>query len=128
MILPPSLHVCGQRYAWLIGLTPHDVRPALPPEWLIRTITGTGGVNRTGGRLDIEHALGDVADGKRNDTATRLMGHLLSRYVDPRVALDLLLCWNAMHCKPPMSEREVKTIANSIAGRELKKREAGRGR
>ena len=42
----------------------------------------------------------------RNDTVARFAGHLLRRYVDPLVVLELLLAWNAMRCKPPLARDE----------------------
>ena len=64
----------------------------------------------------------DVAEGARNDTVARLSGHLLRHYVDPQVALELLLAWNAVRCCPPLAPEEVAKTVNSIAGRELRRR------
>jgi hypothetical protein len=66
----------------------------------------------------------DVTDSKRNDGAARLAGHLLRRYVDPRIALELVLAWNTTRCAPPLEAPEITTIVNSIAGRELARRQA----
>jgi Primase C terminal 1 (PriCT-1) len=40
------------------------------------------------------------------------------------VTLEMMTVWNAMRCKPPLSEAEVQDIVNSIAGREIKRRGA----
>jgi hypothetical protein len=54
---------------------------------------------------------------------------LLRRYVDPRVTLELIRTWNAMRCRPPLPDQEIEQIVNSIAGKELKRRqESGHGR
>jgi hypothetical protein len=69
-----------------------------------------------------------IAQGARNDTVTRLTGHLLRRYVDPWIALELIRSWNAARCRPPLADEEIQQIVNSIAGREIKRRqEAGHG-
>lgn len=67
-----------------------------------------------------------VTECKRNDAAARLAGHLLRRYVDPRVALELVLAWNITRCAPPLAPAEITTIVNSIAKRELTRRQASR--
>ncbi len=38
LVLPPSAHVSGQRYAWLIG--PDEQEPAEAPEWLLELARG----------------------------------------------------------------------------------------
>jgi hypothetical protein len=69
-----------------------------------------------------------VVDGARNQNITRLTGHLLRKYVDPLVTLELMTVWNAMRCRPPLSDAQVRTIVNSIAGREIKRRGGAHGR
>jgi hypothetical protein len=53
----------------------------------------------------------------------------LRRYVDAHVTLELVRAWNAVRCRPPLADKEVVAIVNSIAGKELKRRqEADHGR
>jgi Primase C terminal 1 (PriCT-1) len=63
-----------------------------------------------------------VGEGGRNVSITRLAGHLLQHWVDPYIALGLLQSWNATHCRPPLSEKEIDTIVNSICLKELQRR------
>jgi hypothetical protein len=65
-----------------------------------------------------------VGQGARNNSIASLAGHLLRREVDPFVVLHLLLAWNATSCRPPLPEAEVARTVNSIAGRELRRRQA----
>jgi hypothetical protein len=65
-----------------------------------------------------------VPEGRRNDTIARLAGHLLRRYVDPHVVLDLLLAWNSTRCKPPLEHGEIIRTVDSIAGKELRRRQS----
>jgi hypothetical protein len=67
-------------------------------------------------------ACGTVAEGARNDTLTRVIGHLLRRFVEPRLVEALAYAFNAAHCVRPLDEAEVHRIVNSVAGRELKRR------
>jgi len=63
-----------------------------------------------------------VGKGNRNNSIARLTGHLLRRGVDKEVALELVLGWNRYRLNPPLAEREVIAVVESIA------RNAGRGR
>ncbi len=56
-----------------------------------------------------------VAEGERNSTLASLTGHLLRRGVDPEVALELLLAWNRIRCRPPLPDEEVAGVVESIA-------------
>ena len=65
-----------------------------------------------------------VDEGERNDAVARLAGHLLRRYVDPHVTLELLIAWNAARCRPPLPPGEIVATINSIARRELARRQS----
>ena len=58
-----------------------------------------------------------VQKGERNSSIASLAGHLFWRGIDPKVTLDLLLCWNARRCRPPLSEEEVARTVDSIMRR-----------
>jgi hypothetical protein len=53
-----------------------------------------------------------------------LAGHLLRRYVDPIVVLELMLAFNGARGRPPLEAKEVAEIINKISLRELKRRQA----
>jgi len=66
-----------------------------------------------------------VAEGERNDRITKLFGHVYGALRPDRVVLyHLVHAWNKMNCDPPLSGEEVLRIAESINGRETKKRVA----
>lgn len=54
-----------------------------------------------------------VLEGERNSTIASLTGHLLW-HVDPEVALELMLAWNRMRCRPPLDDAEVAQVVASI--------------
>jgi hypothetical protein len=120
-VLPPSVHITGNRYEWQLGCAPRELSLApLPPsiaaalnEPTKQTVTGSDWVTL---------ASTDVVEGGRNSTIARFAGHLLRHYVDPLVAVELLLAWNATRCKPPLDHAEVVRTINSIAGAELRRR------
>jgi hypothetical protein len=50
---------------------------------------------------------------------------MLRHGVDGFVTLNLLLAWNASRCVPPLPDAEVVRTVDSIAGRELQRRNGG---
>lgn len=62
-----------------------------------------------------------VSEGGRDVTATKLIGHLLRRYVDPHVAYVLLECWNERN-SPPLGQKDLQRIYKSILKSELNRR------
>lgn len=127
VVAPPSVHVSGQSYSWITGRSPSDLPLALPPSWLIQEMQGGDDqaravVSRARARRLVKHG---VCEGERNTAVAQLVGHLLRHRVDPFIALDLVLAWNAARNEPPLPEAEVIAVVESIAGRE-KHRRGGR--
>jgi Primase C terminal 1 (PriCT-1) len=60
--------------------------------------------------------------GCRNDSLTRLVGHLLYRHVDPLTTLEIALAVNDARFRPPLPRAEVTAIVDSIAAIELRRR------
>lgn len=114
VVAPPSLHASGKHYVWTKARSPLDVGPVPLPPWLLEQVADdTGKVGhppRYWRRLTKE----GVKEGKRNNTIASLAGHLLWHKVDSEVALELLLSWNAMRCRPPLSDDEVARTVQSI--------------
>ena len=115
VVVPPSLHPSGRRYTWRRGHDPGRMAVAELPEWLLEGAPGTSA--RRGHPLpywrDLVHA--GVEEGSRNATLASLTGHLLWHGVDPDVALELLLAWNRLRCRPPLPDGEVARTVASIA-------------
>ncbi|MFZ5538605.1 MAG: bifunctional DNA primase/polymerase [Pseudomonadota bacterium] len=124
VVAPPSVHPSGRRYAWVDARAPDALAPAPLPAWFValaRRASPTGHPLAHWRRLVRE----GVAEGERNNTIASLTGHLLWHGVDPEVALELLLAWNRMRCRPPLPDDEVASVVASIA--RLHEREAGAG-
>jgi Bifunctional DNA primase/polymerase, N-terminal/Primase C terminal 1 (PriCT-1) len=125
VVAPGSLHVSGRRYVWSVDHHPDDVPLAPIPDWLVEVASEPPATRHNGPPPEWHRIVADgVAEGRRNDTLARLVGHLLRRFVDPHVALELVLCWNSTRCRPPLDEAEVARTVNSIAQRELVRRGA----
>jgi hypothetical protein len=125
VLAPPSMHPSGRRYYWSVDSA---AAFAEAPAWLLQrivipTIVAANAVLRvvpsSEWRQLAEEAIGE---GRRNDTLTRITGHLLRHRVDPFLALALMQAWNAANCSPPLPELEVTQIVNSICGIELHRR------
>jgi hypothetical protein len=124
VVAPPSRHISGSNYyEWLPGQGPGEVPLAMMPTWLLASKPSkpAAPVPASSWRKLVCNG---VTEGARNQSIAKLAGHLLRRYVDPLVTLEILTVWNAMRCKPPLSEADVQIIVNSIAGREIKRRGA----
>ena len=112
VVAPPSLHPSGQLYAWAPGRSPEEIAPAALPRWLL--FAGRG--PRAGRSLAAWRQLVQegVSEGERNSTVASLTGHLLWHGVDPQVALELMLAWNRLRCRPPLDDEEVARVVASI--------------
>ena len=96
------------------------------PDWLLRLVCEDRTKPKSATVPAGWHKLiaGGVAEGQRNDAVARLAGMLLRPGPkDPWVVTDLLRCWNAHRCNPPLSEQELVRTVDSICGRELARRQ-----
>lgn len=114
VIAPPSVHPSGRRYIWKPAHAPEETALARMPDWLGKLIHNE--TQRTGHSASHWRTLvkEGVAEGERNNTIASFAGHLLWRGVDPYVTLELLLCWNAVRCRPPLADEEVAQTVASI--------------
>lgn len=120
VLSPPSIHPSGRRYEWSV-----DSANAFAdaPAWLLDKIAAPrNGNGRTLPSAWRTLVIDGAAEGRRDDTITRLTGYLLRRHVDPIVAHQLVHSFNVTHCQPPLPAADIDRIVNSIAGRELRRR------
>jgi hypothetical protein len=114
VVAPPSVHASGQHYEWLASNHPDHTPLAHLPAWLLQAIRNEE--HRTGHPTEYWRQLvrSGVAEGERNNTIASFTGHLLWHGVDPDIVLELMLCWNAVRCRPPLSDNEVAQTVASI--------------
>jgi hypothetical protein len=118
VLVAPS--IVGRRYVWSVDSTDSF---AEAPGWLLGLLATAGG----NGAVPAEEwctIIRGVTEGRRNQSATRLAGHLLRHSIDPRVVHELLQVWNAARCHPPLEESEITRVVSSICARELRRRGA----
>ncbi|MHA1565036.1 MAG: bifunctional DNA primase/polymerase [Alphaproteobacteria bacterium] len=114
VVAPPSVHPSGRSYTWEVSRHPDETPLATMPLWL-QSLASDDEVH-PGHPMAHWRSLvrSGVPEGERNNTIASLTGHLLWHGVDPQVALELLLCWNRMRCRPPLADDEVARTVESI--------------
>jgi hypothetical protein len=115
VVAPPSMHASGHRYTWAKGRAPAETAVAPLPAWLQDKLAP--GSAHPGKPLAHwrEIVRTDIGAGMRNNTLTSLAGHLMWHGIDVEVALELLLGWNRLRCKPPLPDDEVAQVVDSVA-------------
>ncbi|HOT82894.1 MAG TPA: bifunctional DNA primase/polymerase [Candidatus Defluviicoccus seviourii] len=127
VVAPSYSPVADASWRWLEGCSPRDTAVADAPQWLFDALTRPSKASAEGDGEGaprwLGRALGTVEEGARNATLTSMSGHLLRRYVEPRLCLALAHAWNARHCRPALPDDEVNQVVESVAARELRRRE-----
>ena len=120
VVAPPSIHPSGNAYCWSVD----SARTfAAAPDWLLTLIAEpANGAAAVTPPSEWRELVKGVAEGARDCSAAKLAGYLLRRRIDPFVTLELLRGWNATRCAPPLPERDIERIVDSIATRELRRR------
>ena len=114
------------RYAWTVDSAKTF---AEAPAWLLdriteRSLNGNGHIATAPSEWRAMMAEG-VPEGTRDVTLARITGYLLRHHIDPVFALGLVRLFNEARCLPPLPAQDVERICNSIAGKELKRRQHG---
>jgi hypothetical protein len=120
VLAPPSRHVSGGFYTWLVD--PDEAMLAPLPTWLIEALAKPHATPPEEWRKLVRDGPAEGSRARQQGAAS-LAGHLLRKFIDPHMALDLVQCWNAQHCDPPLEPDEVTRIVDAIGGREKKRRE-----
>jgi Bifunctional DNA primase/polymerase, N-terminal/Primase C terminal 1 (PriCT-1) len=126
-LVPRDTHPSGCRYEWSVD-SANQIASA--PLWLLAKITTGNGKGKiiTSSSDWRELVAAGVAEGARDDTITRIVGHLLRSRVHPYVTLELMRGWNEARCRPPLPDRDIERIVASVSGLELKRRTGHGGR
>lgn len=107
IVLPPSLHVSGQRYAWGIPPSAGMLEPA--PEWLLELVRRPPRTrSRARERVDGEA----LPAGKRHQGLLDLAVVLVGRgTVEQDLLTGALAEANRARCEPPLADAEVEKLA-----------------
>lgn len=115
-VLPPSRHVEGVTYTWVVPLS-EGLAPC--PDWVVELCLRPSASVRTSPEGWAELWSG-VPEGARNETAARLVGRLLRCGLPPEEIEQIMLGW-ALRCDPgghAFSPGELLDTVGSIVSRE----------
>jgi hypothetical protein len=117
VVAPPSLHKSGKHYEW--SASPDAVDFADIPNWILQNIVPAKAESHEAN--DWEKLLTqDNHEGTRNDMAAKVAGYLLTTVNQSHwnsTAWASFTAWNLTHNKPPLPERELRQVWNSIKSR-----------
>jgi Bifunctional DNA primase/polymerase, N-terminal/Primase C terminal 1 (PriCT-1) len=124
VLVPPS-RIGGRAYSWSIDSCDHI---AMAPAWLLDILERGGGNGKVTPPDEwLQLVTAGVDEGARNQSIARVAGLLFRRLVrrEPEEATlveELVACFNAVKCRPPLEATELKRTLDSIAAREMKRR------
>jgi hypothetical protein len=108
VVVPPSRHVSGRSYAWIVG--PEDAELADPPDWLLDLARST---RRSEGTATTHPS--QILEGARNETLYRLARSLKAKGLSAAAISAALRAENATRCVPPLPLSEVDSIVQHAA-------------
>jgi hypothetical protein len=117
---PPSA-IAGKPYSWSVDSAD---RFATAPDWLLERLARGSNGNGTATPPDewLELVTSGVDEGARNHAIARVAGLLFRRLPEPQLAAELVACFNAVKCRPPLEAAELKRTLDSIAAKEMRRR------
>lgn len=109
VILPPSLHENGRRYAWDETKVSWPSKLLAPPQKLVDACKKAEVTPKDWGKL-----IRGISEGARNTSGSQVCGALIRSFRnDLGTAWSMFELWNKGNT-PPMTERELKAEFNSI--------------
>lgn len=127
ILVPPSRHPNGKQYAWSVD-SGNSLTAA--PDWLIRIIARSDGPVEAHSPEQWRSFISEDVDGSRRRPAIARLYGLLARsrtgyqWLDQDVAVEICRCVNAVRCKPPLTDLEIRKICDGIQARENARRGA----
>jgi Bifunctional DNA primase/polymerase, N-terminal/Primase C terminal 1 (PriCT-1) len=124
VVVPPS-RIGMRPYAWSVD---SGDRIAMAPDWLLDLLEKEGGNGRaTPPEEWLALVTAGVDEGARNQTIARVAGLLFRRLVrcqpeEVALAAELVACFNAIKCRPPLGTEELQRTLDSIAAKEMRRR------
>jgi hypothetical protein len=109
IVVAPSSHLSGAKYAWAAGHEPGSVELQTVPLELQRAA-----VVKSKSSAPAESIGSDIPEGTRNKTLASLAGTMRRRGCGVDEILAALRVTNEKRCKPPLEECELEALAKSV--------------
>lgn len=109
VVAPPSTHPNGKVYQWHKDFRPSQTNLAAVPDWLLKLLEKPEEVDSVAPKGE-----GVFSTGQRNSALTSLAGSMRRKGFDFEAILAALLAENKNKCVPPLAEKEVRQIAESV--------------
>lgn len=127
IVVAPSKHVSGMSYQWEADSKPFRKEISAAPKWLLDMILTPKNNQPTAKPSSYWlNLFNNTSKGSRNNASASFAGYLFKKYVDPRLVVEILHLWNEFKVMPPLPDKELDKIINSIAGKEVKRRKRGK--
>jgi hypothetical protein len=120
VLCPPSI-INGRAYRWHPDC---GDRIAEGPAWLVDRLEQVGNGQGASPEEWVEMLVAGVDEGERNHSIARLAGKLFRHLPahDAMMVAELVACWNAQRCRPPLEAEELQRTLDSIAAAEMRRR------
>jgi len=146
-IIPPSLHYTGFNYSWVEGRNPMEIELAEAPVWMIKMIRS--GKGQSDGKNETKLILNlleekekqknsgitqkdfdkEESEGGRHNKMVRIVGSLVSNHKMPKdLVKTTAQVQNQKRFTPPLPEKEINTIVQSLWDAEESKMNDAKGR
>lgn len=121
VVLPPSIHPDTKKsYEWELSSKPVMNEMASVPKYFVDLMHEKDKEKKAKPVGDYLEILSGVGDGNRNDSLLSIIGYLLSKKIDYRIAYELVCLWNERN-DPPLEDNVVITAFNNILRKEAEK-------
>ncbi|GGB42488.1 hypothetical protein GCM10011409_20080 [Lentibacillus populi] len=122
VVLPTSTHPNGNNYEWELSSKPVITPIAYMPDWLLKLLQTEYRIKfKTKPSEEYLDILKGVTNGGRNNSMMSLIGYLLGKKIDYRIAYELVMLWNERN-EPPLEADTVTTAFNNMLKKEAAKR------
>jgi KaiC/GvpD/RAD55 family RecA-like ATPase len=133
-VAPPSIHGSGRQYQWEQGFSIHDIKPAACESWMIEYLQNIsspdkqkstskpavkppqgdpGTRNNDSETLYADLLKSGAIEGMRNQSATKLVGHLFAKGMAADEIWTILQLWNSKNT-PPIDYSELRKTFESV--------------